>query len=97
MATLKQVTVVPEAAVQRGPNGLYAYVIGPGNKAAMRGIKGGQEGDGQSVIMQGISPGEKVVIAGQYRLQNGALVEPSEAGSPAAPDKTAQNATVEAH
>ena len=96
VATLKQVTVVPDAAVQRGPDGLYAYVIGPGNKAAMRDIKAGQEGDGRSVILQGLSPGEKVVIAGQYRLQNGALVEPSEAGSPAAPDKTAQNAPMEA-
>ncbi len=96
VATLKQVTVVPEAAVQRGPDGLYAYVIGPGNKVTMRNIKTGQEGEGQSVILQGLSPGEKVVIAGQYRLQNGALVEPSEAGSTAAPDKTAQNAPVEA-
>jgi membrane fusion protein, multidrug efflux system len=96
VTTLKQVTAVPEAAVQRGPDGLYAYVIGPGNKVTMRNIKTGQEGDGQSVILQGLSPGEKVVIAGQYRLQNGALVEPSEAGSPAAPDKTAQNVPVEA-
>jgi multidrug efflux pump subunit AcrA (membrane-fusion protein) len=37
--TLKQVTVVPEDAVQRGPNGLYAFVIGDGNKAEIRGIK----------------------------------------------------------
>jgi membrane fusion protein, multidrug efflux system len=96
VATLKQVTVVPEAAVQRGPDGLYSYVIGPGNKVAMRGIKAGQEGNGRSVILQGLSPGEKVVIAGQYRLQNGALVEPREAGSTAAPDKTAQNAPIEA-
>ena len=29
VATLKQVTVVPEAAVQRGPDGLYAYPPGP--------------------------------------------------------------------
>ena len=92
VATLKQVTVVPDAAVQRGPDGLYAYVVGPGNKVAMRAIKAGQEGDGRSVILQGLSPGERVVIAGQYRLQNGALVEPSEAGSPAAPSKIARNA-----
>ncbi len=96
VATLKQVTVVPEAAVQRGPDGLYAYVIGPDYKVAIRAIKAGPEGDGKSVILQGLSPGEKVVIAGQYRLQNGALVEPSEVGSPAAPSKTAQNAPVDA-
>jgi multidrug efflux system membrane fusion protein len=96
VTTLKQVAVVPEAAVQRGSDGLYAYVIGTGNKVAMRAIKAGQEGDGQSVILEGLSPGERVVIAGQYRLQNGALVKPSEAGAAAAPDKTAQNAPIEA-
>jgi multidrug efflux system membrane fusion protein len=90
--TLKQVTVVPVAAVQHGPDGLYAYVIDPSNKVAMRAIVAGQEGDGQSVVLKGLSPGEKVVTAGQYRLQNGALVEPAEAASPATPHKTAQNA-----
>ncbi len=94
VATLKQVTVIPEAAVQRGPDGLYAYVIGPGNKVAMHDIKVGQEDNEQSVILQGLSPGETVVTAGQYRLQNGALVEPNEADAAAAPDKTAQNAPV---
>jgi multidrug efflux system membrane fusion protein len=79
--TLKHVTVVPADAVQRGPNGLYAFVVGDGNKAEMRDVKVDQEGNGQSVISQGLSPGEKVVITGQYRLQQGALVEPAEAKS----------------
>jgi len=51
--TLKQVVVVPEDAVQRGPNGLYAFVVGNENKVEMRNVKVGQEGSGQSVILQG--------------------------------------------
>jgi len=77
--TLKDATIVPEDAVQRGPNGLFAFVVGGDNKVAQRGIKVAQEGHGQSVISQGLKPGEKIVVAGQYRLQAGALVQPAEA------------------
>jgi multidrug efflux system membrane fusion protein len=87
--TLKQVIVVPRDAVQRGPNGLYAYVVGTGNKAEIHAIKIGQEGDAQSVILEGLSPGQKVVTEGQYRLQQGVLVEPSEA-APSTVVKTVQ-------
>jgi membrane fusion protein, multidrug efflux system len=90
--TLKQVVVVPEDAVQRGPNGLYAFVVDNENKVEMRNVKVGQEGSGQSVILQGLSPGEKVVIAGQYRLQQGAFVQPTDAGTPTAPEKATPSA-----
>jgi multidrug efflux system membrane fusion protein len=86
--TLKQVTVAPSDAIERGPNGLYAFVIGDDNKVEMHDIKVGEEGDGRSVILQGLSPGQKVVTAGQYRLKPGALVQPTDASASA----TAQNA-----
>jgi multidrug efflux system membrane fusion protein len=94
--TLKQVTVVPEDAVQHGPNGLYAFVVGDGNKVEVRDIAVGPEGGGQSVILKGLSPGDTVVVAGQYRLQQGALVRPVGAGPPATPGKAAQYAPVKA-
>src|SRR6202044_3660213 len=59
--TLKQVVVVPSDAVERGPNGLYAFVVGDGNKVEVHDIKVGQEGNGQSVVLQGLSAGQKVV------------------------------------
>jgi multidrug efflux system membrane fusion protein len=90
--TLKQVTVVPDAAVERGPDGLYAFVIGDDNKVEMRPIKVSQEGGGQSVVTQGLSAGQKVVTAGQYRLTQGALVQPTEANA----STTAQNAPAKA-
>jgi membrane fusion protein, multidrug efflux system len=73
--TLKDVIVVPADAVQRGPNGLYAYVVGDGNKVEMREIKVAQEGEGLSVVSQGLSPGQNVVTEGQYRLQEGSLAQ----------------------
>jgi multidrug efflux system membrane fusion protein len=77
--------------VQRGQSGLYTYVVGDSNKAETRDIKIGQEGGGLSVVAQGISPGQKVVIAGQYRLQEGSLVQPTETATPAAPQEAAQD------
>jgi membrane fusion protein, multidrug efflux system len=76
--TLKQVVVVPEDAVQHGPAGLYAFVIGQDNKAAMRQIEVGAEGNGESVVLKGLSAGENVVVSGQYRLQQGSLVKVTE-------------------
>ncbi len=83
--TLKQVTVVPDGAVERGPNGLYAFVVGSDNKVETRDITVGQEGDGQSVILTGLTAGETVVTAGQYRLVQGSLVQSSAAGAAVAP------------
>jgi multidrug efflux system membrane fusion protein len=94
--TLKHVTVVPEDAVQHGPSGLYAFVVGNDNKAEMRSIKIGQEDNGQAVVLQGVSPGERVVTAGQYRVQKGALVEPSQASPASKPENTAQNTPAKA-
>jgi len=92
--TLKQVAVIPEDAVQRGPNGLFTYVVTNDNKAEIHVIKVGQEDNGQAVVLQGLVPGQKVVTSGQYRLQQGALVQPSEASSPTTPEKTGLNEPV---
>jgi membrane fusion protein, multidrug efflux system len=82
--TLKQAVVIPNDAIQRGPNGLYAFVVGDDNKVAMQPIKISEQGADQSVVQDGLSPGQKVVVAGQYRLQPGALVRPNERGAVAA-------------
>jgi multidrug efflux system membrane fusion protein len=92
--TLKQVTVVPEDAVQRGPNGLFTFVIGDDNKVQIRQIKVAQEGHGQSVISDGISPGQKVVTAGQYRLQQGTLVDAKEEAPQNAPAQASATTAV---
>ncbi len=94
--TLKQVTVVPDGAVQRGPSGLYAFVVGSDNKVETRDITVGEEGDGQSVVLTGLAPGENVVTAGQYRLVQGSLVQSTAATSAAPPAIAAPSAPVKA-
>ena len=79
--TVKDATVVPEDAVQHGPDGLFAFVVGEGNKAVVRPIKVRESGNGKSLIDSGLSPGEEVVTRGQYRVQAGSLLTTKVAGS----------------
>lgn len=77
LETLSGVIVVPEDVVQHGPDGLYAFVVGDDSKVSMQPIKVGQTGNGNAVITEGLREGQKVVVAGQYRLVPGALVQAS--------------------
>jgi multidrug efflux system membrane fusion protein len=61
-------------AVQRGPDGLYVYVVGPDHTVAMQAVDVRQD-DGQlAVIAKGIDVGAQVVTNGMSRLQNGSRV-----------------------
>jgi len=75
LTTKKGATVIPASVVQRGPQGTYAYVIKPDNTAEMRAIKVAQTENNQTVVDDGLKPGEDVVVDGQYKLQPGAHVE----------------------
>jgi multidrug efflux system membrane fusion protein len=87
--TLKQATVVPVAAVQRGPKGPFAYIVQPGDTVAMRDLTLGPQDDMQAVVRSGLTTGDRVVTAGFARLAEGARVsvaaadEPASSGAPA--------------
>lgn len=81
--TLRDAVVVPTAAVQRGPSGPFAYVVGDGDVAAMRELRVVQQDDAQAVIEAGVNAGDRVVTTGFTRLTAGARVAVSEAGPPA--------------
>jgi multidrug efflux system membrane fusion protein len=83
--TLKQVIVVPQDGVQHGPSGLFAYVIGNDSKVSVRPIKVSQNGDSNAVVTEGLNVGDKIVVAGQSRLFDGALVDAKPSAPPAAP------------
>ena len=85
--TLKDATVVPDDAVQHGPSGLYAYAVNTENKAELRKIKVTNSIDGRSVVDEGLSPGQQVITAGQYRVQPGTLVSTNVADAAPAPAK----------
>jgi multidrug efflux system membrane fusion protein len=75
LRTLQQVVTVPSTAIQRGPNGMYVYVIKPDSTVAMQPVSVGQMNDGTSVVESGLHPGDKIVVRGQYRLQPGTRVQ----------------------
>lgn len=72
---------IPASAVQQGPNGSLVWVIGADGTVQMRGVNVAQISDGQALIDSGLQAAEKVVLAGQYRLQPGALVRELEGQS----------------
>jgi multidrug efflux system membrane fusion protein len=87
LTTLKDATVIPDDAVQHGANGLYAFAVNQENKAELRTIKVTKSIDGRSVVDEGLSPGQQVITAGQYRVQPGALVSTAVASSDPIPTK----------
>ena len=88
--TLKNATVVPDDAIQHGADGLYAYAVNQDNKAELRKVKVSQSIDGRSVVDDGLSPGQQVITAGQFKVQPGTLVSTAVASSDAAQLKVKQ-------
>ena len=72
--TLPQVIVVPTAAVQRGPNGTFAYVVEDGDTATVRPVTITQQDDIQAVIASGIDGGERVITTGFAQLTDGTKI-----------------------
>ncbi len=73
--TLSKVLAVPSAAVLRGAQGFYLYVVNADNSVSTRVVKPGAV-DGDWMAVEGaLKPGEKVVIDGVDRLRDGAKVE----------------------
>ncbi|KYH03407.1 RND transporter [Bradyrhizobium sp. DOA1] len=94
--TLRQVVVVPQDGVQHGPSGLFAYVIGDNGKVSSRPIKVGESGDANAVVAQGLNVGDRIVVAGQSRLFEGALVDEKPLVAAAAPTTDASAAANQA-
>ena len=87
--TLKDATVVPDDAIQHGNDGLYAYAVNQ-DKAELRKLKVSYSIDGRSVVDDGLSPGQQVITAGQYKVQPGTLVSTAVASSEPAQPKVKQ-------
>jgi membrane fusion protein, multidrug efflux system len=77
----KNNTVVPSAAIQRGPQGTYVFVVKPDNTAEMRNVALSISEGNLTAISQGIKPGEVVVTDGQDKLQPGTKVAVRGAGA----------------
>ena len=74
-----QALTVPASAVQRGQTGLYVYVVdADGQTVRNLPVEVAQIQDGLAIIDKGLTPGQVVVVDGQYKLKPGARIVPAE-------------------
>ncbi|MBS1158396.1 MAG: efflux transporter, family, subunit [Proteobacteria bacterium] len=72
--TLPAAVVVPNEAIQQGPEGPFVFLVNAGQKAEMRKIEVGHTHAGATVIDKGLQADDLVVTDGQLRLTPGAVV-----------------------
>jgi multidrug efflux system membrane fusion protein len=84
--TKRNLSLVPLAALQRGPQGTYVYVVDAGNAVKIQNVTVAQTTGGTVGISDGLQAGQVVVTDGQDKLQDGTKVVPTAAptGSAAA-------------
>jgi multidrug efflux system membrane fusion protein len=82
---------IPSAAIQRGPGGVFAYVVKADGTVEMRPLQVGADTGTVTIVEKGLNEGERVTTSNQYRLQPGAHVQvttpadmPKAAGAPKA-------------
>ncbi len=78
----RNMPTVPAEAVQQGPDGWFVYVVGPDDTVRRRAVKLAMMEDGVAAIATGLTPGQRVVVDGQYRLTEGAKIAPRAPGHP---------------
>jgi multidrug efflux system membrane fusion protein len=71
MDTLPGVVVMPVAALLRGAQGTYVYVVKDDHTVSVRPVTVGPVGRGEIVIEQGLQAGEQVVLDGTDKLREG--------------------------
>src|SRR6266567_2673510 len=86
LETRKNATVLPSAAIQRGPQGSYIFVVKPDKTVEVRTVNIAITQGTLAEVTSGVSPNETVVTDGQDKLQAGSHVEPHQlASTPASP------------
>ncbi len=73
--TLRDAVVIPAAAVQRGSQGLFVYVVRGDNTVGQRPVKLGPTEGQRVAVTEGLAAGDTIVVDGMDRLRPGAQVE----------------------
>src|SRR5260221_6952679 len=87
--TKRNLSVVPLAALQRGPQGTYVYAVESGNTVKIHNVTVAQTTAGVIGIGAGLNPCDVVVTDGQDKLQDGTKVIPNQALAPATTNSAA--------
>ncbi|MGH6828038.1 MAG: MdtA/MuxA family multidrug efflux RND transporter periplasmic adaptor subunit [Rhizomicrobium sp.] len=72
--TLQNRTVIPMAAVQRGASGTFVFIVNPDKTVSQRSVKLGIQDGVKVAILDGLKPGDMVVVDGADRLRDGSEV-----------------------
>jgi membrane fusion protein, multidrug efflux system len=83
LETRKNSTVVPTAAILRGPQGTFVYAVNPDKTVQDRLVTVSLTQGDTTVITNGLNPGDMVVTDGQDKLQRGSRIEPRNPTPPA--------------
>lgn len=81
----KKSVVVPTAAIQRGPQGVFVYTVKADKTVEVRPVTVSLTQGNTTAIASGLSPGDIVVTDGQDKLQSGTSIEPRNQSPSAAP------------
>jgi multidrug efflux system membrane fusion protein len=77
----KNSTVLPTAAILRGPQGTFVYQVKPDKTVVAQNVTVSLTQGNTTVITSGLNPGDTVVTDGQDKLQTGSKIEPRATGS----------------
>jgi membrane fusion protein, multidrug efflux system len=75
MDTLRSVTIIPAAAIQRGTNGPFVYVVKEDQTVSVRPLTLGPTEDERIAVLKGLQPDELVVVDGADKLREGMKVK----------------------
>jgi multidrug efflux system membrane fusion protein len=92
LETRKNSTVLPTAAILRGPQGAFVYAAKPDNSVEARNVTISLTQGNTTVITSGVNPGDMVVTDGQDKLQTGSKIAPRSGGPGNAPSGTSRGA-----
>jgi RND family efflux transporter MFP subunit len=71
--TLKDASVIPQAAIIQSPRGKVVYVVDAASKAAARPVEV-VNASGEEAAVTGLRPGERIVLDGRQNLRPGSTV-----------------------
>lgn len=75
----EEVLLVPQQIISTDQNKKYVYLVDKDNKAIYQEVRLGKEYSNQRIILQGLVPGDRVIINGMQHIKAGELVKPVEA------------------
>jgi multidrug efflux system membrane fusion protein len=78
LETRKDAITMPAAAIQRGPQGTFTYLVDANNMVRMQPVQIALTQGSVVVIASGVQPGDRVVTDGQEKLQAGTTVSPQQ-------------------